>query len=382
MGRTKLISLRDGGDVYDKDILYIESIHVHDQYKVNGNSDLGAYAIRKLLRCDMIKGKRGIWWGVSVCIYILDPPEAMAKEVKKEYEANSEKIGWSMYREEEESLETKLERDAIKERRQKMSKYYARIDANQFLRNGFYQDPAVAKDVDSFIIIVAEKQWKSPLRSHSQATKVKFFTPEEVKSPVGKDAEILTLTKRMCREDMEDVAGQKRASLYRIDVSCLLSGGGSLARSHALHAACAINDVFIAKCILEMDASTLESRDILNVTPLMMAASVMAGKANNQGFPRHHPIIDTLLEAGASTDAMDSDGLTAYGTFKSYHKRSQRNIQAMMGEAVSERRVPGIDTLERKLMPSGGPTAADQSCGEGVDQGYIHYDEEDPGYDY
>ncbi len=70
------------------------------------------------------------------------------------------------------------------------------------------------------------------------------------------------------------------------------------------------------------------------------------------------------------------------GGRESYHRNYQLSIQAMTGEAVSDRRVPGLATLERKLMPTGGPTASDLACGEGADQGYIEYEEDDLNYDY
>jgi hypothetical protein len=76
LGRTKLISLSDGGDNHKKDILYIESINIKDQYK--DNSDVGTFAIRKLLLHKIIKGNKsqgGIWCGISSCIYILEPEE-------------------------------------------------------------------------------------------------------------------------------------------------------------------------------------------------------------------------------------------------------------------------------------------------------------------
>ena len=387
MGRTKLISLRDGGDDYEKDILYIESIHVDDRYKVKGNSDVGSYAIRKLLRHDNMMKGGGIWCGISSCIYILDPAEAMTREAKEKCEADGERHMreqmMSSHGEERSSDKDEEVGVGVEDRLRKMRTDYARLDANQFLRNGFYQDVAVAKDQDSFIIVAASKHWKKPMKSHSRVAEVKFFTTDdrnfEVPTPVGKDAEILKLTKQMCREDTSVITGQERVSSYRAELSRLVSGGGSLAKSHALHAACAISDGFIVKCILEMNPAALESRDVHNVTPLMMAASVMAGKSNNSGFPSQHPVIDALLEAGADKDATDSDGLTAYGNFKSNHRNYQRSIQAMTGEAVSDIRVPGLDTLERKLMPSGGATDADRACGEGAERGYIEYEDS---YDY
>ena len=280
-----------------------------------------------------------------------------------------------------------MEREAAAERRQLLRNEYARLDANQFLRNGFYQDEAVANDVDSFIIMAANDHWKGALQSHSKVANIKLMTPEDYNeglppSPVGKDAKILELTKRICSsglaEGMDESMGTQRAASYRNEVSHLISDGASLVNSHALHAACALNDIYVAKTILDMDASTLESRDVHNATRLFLAAAYMAGQSNNSGFALEHPMIDFLLDAGADKDATNSEGLTAYGTFKSYNRNYQQSIQAMMGNAVfnDELMVPGQAALEMKLVPRGGPTAADLSYGEGADRGYVEYDDD------
>jgi hypothetical protein len=54
----------------------------------------------------------------------------------------------------------------------------------------------------------------------------------------------------------------------------------------------------------------LESRDVSDVTPLMMAVETIAGESTIHGFPADHAVIDILLRSGANKDATDRDGLT------------------------------------------------------------------------
>ena len=320
----------------------------------------------------------------------------MSREVREQFE--TERRSWGST---EQPAETEESLRAKEEKKRRMDNY-ARLDANQFLRNGFYQDEAVASQGgdSSRFLVAAYSNWEQPLKSHTEAAAVQFYVgPPEIRPPVGKDAEILQLTKRMCseswgiaeitdiaaitaRRSMETAAGEDRASAYRADVLRLIREGGSLARSNALHAACALNDPSIVRCILQIDPTTLESRDVSNVTPLMIAAASAAGKSTINGFPRNQPVIDILIAAGADKGAVDSKGLTAYGTFKAYNKDSSQAVQAMMGRAVhTERGVPGLAELEARLMPPGGPTRADRSGGESSEQGFIDYTEEDSEYD-
>lgn len=404
-GRTKLLSLREGGDAMEFDFLYISTFHVDPQYRVNGSSDVGAYALRKLLYHPYIKGRaitsHGCW-AVSCCIYILDPYEAMSAEEKSRAEAEDRRererqiqsmFGRTRSVETEESLRAKEERDARMDA-------LARKDANQFLRNGFLQDAAVAKNGENAtrFLVAAQDHWKQPIKSHAEAAAVEFYVaPPTPRPPTGKDAEILDVTKRLCSEAMMqgvssrmiglsvpvgDDPGEDRASAYRTEITPLIREGGSLARSNALHAACANRDFAIVQCILQMDRSCLEARDHGNMTPLMVAAAAAAGSANINGIPTQ-PVIDLLLAAGAEKGAVDPNGLTAYGTLKSMKNQYSLAMQAMMGRPVrgASQSTPGLVQLEAKLMPHGGPTAADRTGGERAEAGYVDYSEEDAEYD-
>ena len=144
-GRTKLRSLRDGGDDMEFDFLYIDTFHVDPQYRTGGSSDVGAYALRKLLHHPYLKGRAATHgcWAVSCCIYILDPYEAMTAEGKSIIEAEdrreSERQMQAYHANAAMSVETDQSLRAKEERAARMDAL-ARLDANQFLRNGFIQD--------------------------------------------------------------------------------------------------------------------------------------------------------------------------------------------------------------------------------------------------
>jgi len=382
LGRTKLVSLRDGGDDDEYDFMYIKEIQIDDHFKQEGASDVGAYAIRQLLHHPNLQS-------ISSCIYILDPYEGMTQEVRdrikaeEESEANREREARS--RGEDPAPETE-ESLRIKEEKERRLERYARLDANQFIRNGFYQDVAVASMggyASKKILVAARDHWESPLSSHVTASSVEFYVgPPDVRPPTGKDDAILQLTEKKCNDytySSGNVIDRARSDEYIEECSRLVQEGGSLSRSHALHAACALNDPTIVQCIIDMDPSTIESRDVNNTTPLMMAAVAAAGRSTNQGYSSAQPVIDILLAANADKSAVTTNGQTACGMFKSQREGYSQMMQAMMGRPVqsNSRLVPGLAQLEAKLMPPGGPTAADQSGGDSAEPGLINYGDED-----
>ena len=382
-GRTILNSLREGGDDDEFDFMYISSICLEEQYKTS--SDVGAFALRKLLHHPYVKGQCGFGcWRVSSCVYILDPYEAMSKEekirIKNEEQAESLRdsrvsMGGSRQPETEESMRAKEQNE------QRLEKY-ARVDANQFLRNGFFQDPAVARNGGNAVrfLVASYSHWTKPLTSQADAAAVKFYAvPPAQRPPTGQDALILDVTIRMCggEPSNSNTSPDVRAA-YRMEVSRLEAEGGSLLQSNALHAAVANNSVTIVKCIIDMDPSTVNSKDRAGCTPLMIAAARAAGMSSKSGIPREQPIIDLLLTTGADKDTVDHRGMTAYGNLKQQLKEYAQMMSAMMGMATgSGAVVPGLSYLEAKLMPSGGPTVGDVSGGTSGEAGIIDYKDED-----
>ena len=402
LGRTKIRKLRED-DQDANPIMYIEEMHVSDMYKINGNSDVGSYALYKFIRHPYIIG-----WNPCIYLYILDASEAMDAQLRDQVRNDDDM----------ESTE-----------RRQLSKRYKRLDANQFLRNGFYQDETIAS-IAPHCVVAAKSHLEGLLKSQEEVMRVQFHVPTPMPDPpTGLDKDILELTKTKCQElsmrgatsfSQVDIDGlmqeltnlehlmqqvgnlasgnelrerleQMRRLLnqanngplasvtrFREQVQRLIDQGGNLSRSNALHAACAYDDSNIVRCILSMDHSTLESRDVSDVTPLMVAAEAMAGKSTINGFPDNHAVIDILLSSGANKDATNRDGLTAYGMFVKLHSSYNDSIYAMMGRHIpNPDATPGYRVLKQKLLPTDGPNRADLTGGDSEDVGLIHYDDDE-----
>ena len=264
---------------------------------------------------------------------------------------------------------------------------YARLDANQFLRNGFYQDLHLAQCGGFFgtskrILVSATSEWRKPLKTHAEAAAVEFYEPEpDPRPPMGVDGEILELTKKACSSWTGGCSTDEKLEEYRLEVTRLIDRGGSLTRSCALHAASCSDDPRAVSLIISLDPSTVNTSDDCGRTPLMGTAEVIAGKCTNAGFKANHAVLDKLLAAGADKNATDPSGRTALGYFLSQHRYYSTMMQAMSGQPgyhANENEIPGILAIKRKLMPDGGATAADE--GDIAEEGFINYKLVDPDY--
>jgi hypothetical protein len=354
-GRTQLQSLKDDDD-QESSFMYIQTFHIDDEYKQNENSDIGATALRQFLHHPFIKGNGDgeEWWNVSSAAYVLDPTEAMTASAR-----NAE------HPEEQ-------EQDRL-----------SRSDANQFLRNGFFQDPALAKNGGSNarIIVASYQHWKEAMKSHDEAVAVTFCPPPP--KLTGNDRKILDTIKRKCGM-AEYSASPNDSSPYQTlftEIQLLCATTGSLVRSHALHAACANNALPVVNYILEHEPNTIESRDQNLSTPLMVAASSAAGRNTNSGIAET-VVIDRLLAAGANKSLQDDAGMTAYGNFLAAKKEYEIMIIAMTGGNVRPRgNLPSVQALETKLRPTEGPSPGDVSGGTGANTGFVDYTQVDAGVD-
>jgi hypothetical protein len=315
----------------------------------------------------------------------------MKRQEKEEHDIRQRQLG--------PVIDTEESVRADKEQKEKMDQY-ARIDAIPYLRNGFYQDEAVARKPENAarILLATPIHWKQPLKTQDEVAAIQLYVSVRTPKPVGRDAEIMMLTKIVCEDSslilggdpgsemrqallpmIMDLRNEARASTYSKAVTLHLDQGGSLVRSNALHVACGCNDASIVKSILEMDPLTISARDEENVTPLMVAAVSAAGRRRSStGFSMDHSVIDTLLAAGADKDATNSDGLTAYGLFLTQHKGYQRFQQTFSMQQPSDSMlIPGYAELEAKLKPRNGPTPADLTGGDSEKPGIIYYSEEE-----
>ena len=379
-GRTKLKSLVEYDDPCAP-FMYIKSFTVKPKYRADYDSDVGAFALRKLFHHPFI-----LQGGVSSAIYVVDGSEVMSEAEKKEYDEYCRKFRFS---EETDEEKEKAEKSKWKERLHLL----ARKDANPFLRNGFFQDEtyASAGGAQANILVASNQHWEKPLKSHTAVEEIQFCEPpQEVVSPEGIDADLFKFVKKECSNDAGHADQNQVRNKNKVRENLIrqfLSQGGSVVRSHALHAAVGNNCFEMVKLLLRIELDAINAFDEFGATPLMVAAISAAGRSSNDGI-QDTRIIDLLLEAGATRELCDRSGMTAYGKYVDARKQYTLAIQTMMGMSVpssSAPKHPSEERLMRILVPVNGPTEADLHGGEN-NPGLVEYsdddDESDGGYDY
>lgn len=393
-GRPKLQSMAEY-DNDELDILYIEKMHVDDRWKTDGNSDVGAEALRLMLHHRRIRGgkiceQNGVW-SASSAVYELDPHEAMTEREKtdrkrrEEEEEDSQQdsthgSGEPTPAETEKSLRRKKEEDSRMD-------VLARADANQFLRNGFFQDEAVGRKDERYarILVATYGQWSQTLKSHDEVSSVQLYVPPpKPDPPTGKDSEILNFINHLPRLEFE--CRGLGIDEIKTEIRRLVADGGSLLRSNALHAVIKHNNRALVDFILETAApSTVNSVDTDGLTPLMRAALSAVGRQNIDGMPETR-IIDRLLRAGAQRGLTTSSttaggGMTAFGVLVKQMSEMGVTMSAENGWAGTDkfaggRQPPGLREIASKLIPPNGPTAADLLSKE-TPNGYIDYSDDE-----
>lgn len=369
-GRTSLLSLADT-DSDEFDFMYISVFHVDADYKQNGNSDVGAEALYQFLRHPEVNPQVDDAWS-QVCnvAYVLDATEAMTPTELHEYQYREKRTG---------TLDgtplTGVGLGSTKEAERMDT--LERMDANQFLRNGFFQDAAIAKGKNRKILVASlYNKYREPLKSHAQVSGIQFASclPE----PSAQEAAIQEATVRAC-SNLQFHSDQQQIHVadLRRNLNSFQSRGGSLTRSHCLHSAVANNCLQVVQMILELEPATINGIDTDNLTPLMIAAQSAAGRTNQSGLD-DTSVIEYLLQRGADKNLTDPLGMTAYGHYKKASKEFTEMLRAMTGNPKMTRPVlPSLLQVEAFLCPQTGPTTADKTGGKGANSGLKDYSAED-----
>jgi hypothetical protein len=379
-GRTKLVSLADY-DMTEFDTMYISTFTIDKEFKEGGKSDVGAQALRMFLHhpyisdADRLQG----YWRVCSAVFVLSSTAYMSDDERAAYQKQRETRRRSPI---EDSYKPPTDEELRKEEADtRRRKELERLDANAFLRNGFFQDPALVRKGEDRLLVATYGQWTKPLLSHDEVSGIKLLAvapnPAE---PRGKDADIKFAIERQISRSLPP-----RPDFCQ-ELETLLRQGGSLARSSAMHIACGHNAVEFVQYFMRLDRTIHSARDDANVTPLMVAAACAAGRQALGGISETQ-VIDMLLAAGARKDDVDSQNLTAYGHFRKAISEFQTMLTAMCGAPL----LPGhgqygqhspVTAVFTKLMPPGGPTAADWTGGVTmVDEGFMDYTEDDREFD-
>ena len=223
--------------------------------------------------------------------------------------------------------------------------------------------------------------WEQPIRPKAQISRVKLLSSKPKPTLSGKDLEILEAVERllcssqkttvniasvmMCAERYEpplDTTTPQEINDLRLELSRLVSRGGSIATSTALHRACENNAIKVVQLLLEMESTSVDR------TPLMIAAKNAAGRCSINGID-DTKVIDCLLTASADKSLIDTSGMTAYGFFRKTSKQ--------MFDITHYHCRGKLVALESKLCPMEGPTDVDLADGKGGDTGSVDYGPED-----
>jgi hypothetical protein len=378
-GKTRLKSMLEPHNPYAP-FLYIKTFSVKEKYRRDDNSDVGAFALKKLLEHPFILDE-----GVSSAIYVVDGVEAMSKIEKEEFDQYQKAKVFDL-------REKADEETAGRRNWEQHLQVLGRKDANQFLRNGFFQDEAYANvgGSQAKILVASHNNWERKLISHSSAEKIKFCDPPpEVASPKsGIDEELFKFVKKNSpNDDYVEVGGaaqiQARKDKVREDaIIQLVSRGASITRSHVLHCAVANNCYEMTKSLLLLEHDAIDTLDDFGATPLIVAAINAAGRSTKDGI-KNTRIIELLLAEGAKRELCDRSGMTAYGNYLKQREDSNLAIHSMMGMPVpssSAPKHPSEERLMKILLPANGPTNADLRGGN-VNPGIVEYDCESSGED-
>lgn len=294
-GLTLLESLEDHDNPMQP-ILYIKTLRVKPEYRLEGDSNVGAFALRKLLRHPFIVAR-----DASMTVYVLSAREAMSEE-EEEQERRERNKPYN----ENPRKKAKLE----KRKRTDWLQRLARNDANQFLRNGFFQDESYASKggAPAKILVASKHHWmNSKFLSHLAAEEIQFCKPPEIEERNDADEELFEYVKNQCN-------GCDKKDPEKHIIESLIAKGASLSRSGALHLAVGYNNLRMITFLVESYPLAINTFDPHGNTPLMIAAVRAAGRHTIDGIEDTR-ILDFLVREGAYTDLCNKENMTAYGCY-------------------------------------------------------------------
>jgi hypothetical protein len=226
-------------------------------------------------------------------------------------------------------------------------------DARQFVRAGF-------KELDyqsgGWLYITKGAMMASPLLTHEAALAHPLKVAAEASAddaPAGKDAVLL---KFLVQNLGYGGDGARPAVLAQIDI--LIGQGANPTQARVLHC-CAASDAHQLFQPLIARGADVNGKDDKGSTPLMVAAAAAIGETN----PIHNPspsaqAVSALIALGADKNITNQGGRTALG----FLYCSLRNHNDFNAALIGGPKTTVDPTLQAMLMPSAGPTVADEEC--------------------
>ena len=291
-GRCRLSALSSCSAASSGDFVYIDSFSLNEEHRQDGATAIGADAVRQLLKIKQFKS-------VSLAVYI---PEGRGAQGSAER------------------------------------------DARQFLRAGFQQANELVENSNCAFLYCTQADLAMPMKSHDEAIEIPFGQKAKgAAAPAGLDKELFEL---LCCEGMSNVG-------VRGKIQRLVQRGASVSGSHSLHGCVANFDTHgeYVELLASLEPGCINSLDQTNVTPLMIAANLTPGTASKDR-PASSASVTKLLELGADKELVNTQGLTAYGCFRT----ARRDISDFKGSfglpADSPAHAAALDIIDAMLRPS------------------------------
>lgn len=218
-GRTRLQSLAEHDDP-EFDFMLIDQLHLDDVEHKNNNSDIATEALRQLLHHPFVRGQPQIagQWMVSSAAFELDAGEEMSSDELQRWRDHEKKYQDSELVEmfgvscgasggsnpgaaASKSGNMAAMRRLEEEHNHWLSRFeeLERKNAVPFLRNGFFQDEALAKQGDEGhkLVVASHGHFCKPIRSEAEVSKIRF-RPRNNPIPTGKDGDLFKYIKSKC----------------------------------------------------------------------------------------------------------------------------------------------------------------------------------------
>jgi hypothetical protein len=330
--------------------LYIQSLSLGEAWRQD--TFVGADALRKMLNHPKLPE-----WTLAV----YEPDSASQMTPKEVHTMHSRLQNKETYQEQ-------------KEWKKKIARL-CRQDARQFIRAGFRQvmPPSLARgDYYHFFAIPSFLQGDMMTNADAQAVSI-VEAPERTLPPVGLDLQLRDLINSEMMAGVSSLmfGGTPPPRDYKsleTAVQRLVTEGATIERSFALHVCARAGKLAEMDVLLKVAGAN--ARQAMNAknedgdTPLMVAArSAVSGVLMHNPFgPPVKPlgICKEMMERGADKSITDVSGLTALGHMRKYAMESMSFVGGY------HTAMDMVEPLSRLLMPTTGPTLADNATLQAV----------------
>lgn len=233
---------------------------------------------------------------------------------------------------------------------------FAEIDARQFLQSGFRQAKELAATSDCYHFFATPSFLNERVISFEEAVHVQILRKPLIENSARESNALDGALFKAVQGAMQE---ESLAEAVKSQIRRLIAQGATIGASRVVHC-CAANlhaacFEFLLETCTQSVKSSVNARDRLGMTPLMCAASGAPGTSRCISF------CTRLVALGADRNNQDPSGRTALG-FARAARKNQSDFENIFGRRPpDEEYVRALQSLERVLMPSRGPSTADEA---------------------